>query len=45
MRWTDGWRTDVAKPNGDDRTRDLAGLSLGPAGYFTGLAVLEKRCR
>ena len=27
------------------RVRYLAGLSLGPPGFFTGLAVLEKHCR
>jgi hypothetical protein len=32
-----------AEPDPTDRTRYLAGLSLGPAGQFTGLAVLEKR--
>jgi hypothetical protein len=29
----------------DERTRYVAGLSLGPAGMFTGLSVLEKHCR
>jgi hypothetical protein len=33
----------MTRPDDTERTRYVAGLSLGPPGMFTGLAVLEKR--